>query len=329
MKGLSTELMIIKALKEVEGSYISGEELAQRASVSRAAVWKHIKTLRDKGYGIEAIPKVGYKLVRSPDAILPEEIIPILKTRSFGRQIIYRRILGSTNDLAKKLAEKGASEGTVIIAEEQSKGKGRLNRSWTSPPGGIWLSAILRPEVLLAEASRFTILAAVAVAKAMEKLGVQPDIKWPNDILIEGRKVCGVLLELSSQIGQVDYLVMGFGVNANFKLDAIPSDFRDNVTTLYEVLGRKINRSFFISELLYELEDSYRRLLAGGWKSILADWLKRCKMLNQSISLQTIRGTVEGEFIGVDDLGAIRIKLPGGRIKKFAAGDVTIKKRLT
>ncbi|MBE0446549.1 MAG: biotin--[acetyl-CoA-carboxylase] ligase [Actinobacteria bacterium] len=329
MKRYSTEMAIIKALKECKDGYISGEDLARKSSVSRAAIWKQVKNLRDKGYSIEAVPRRGYRLISSPDLLLPEEIATVLKTEFIGRRIIHRNITGSTNDLAKELANGGAEEGTVVVAEEQSHGKGRLNRSWVSPPGGIWLSVILRPQVPPSEASRFTLLAGVAAAKAIETLGIKPEIKWPNDILIGGKKVCGILLELSAQPDRVDCLIMGFGVNANVDMNKIPQESRERAITLASFLGKEIDRRQLVADLLLKLENEYRRLIAGEWDSVIADWLSRCNTLHENISLITLQGVIEGEFVGVDELGAIQIKLPRGDVKTFSAGDVTVKKRLT
>ncbi|MCL6471294.1 MAG: biotin--[acetyl-CoA-carboxylase] ligase [Firmicutes bacterium] len=328
MKKQSTEVAIIKALKKHDG-YLSGEELASESSISRAAIWKHINNLRGKGYEIEAVSRLGYRLVSSPDILIPEELIPILKTKYIGKRIVHETVVDSTNNVAKVLAEDGEKEGTVVVAEKQSRGKGRLNRSWSSPMGGIWLSVILRPNILPAEASRFPILAAVTTAKTIETLGIKPEIKWPNDILIKGKKVSGILLELTAQADKIDYLIIGFGINANFSLSRIPQDSRKHATTLSEALGRKINRREFVASLLFELEQGYNRLLDGDWKGIQKDWISRCTMLHKNISLSMLYGAVEGEFVGIDDYGSIRIKLPKGGIKSFAAGDVTVKKRLT
>lgn len=324
MQDYSTEMIIIKALKEQEGRYVSGEDLARKSSITRAAIWKQVKSLRNKGYGIEAAPRRGYKLVSSPNLLIPEEITLLLETEFIGRRIVHKNITASTNNLARELAEKDAKEGTVVIAEEQSRGKGRLDRRWSSPLGGIWLSVVLRPQVLPSEASRFTLLAAVAAAKAIEKLGVEPKIKWPNDILIDGKKVCGILLELSAQSDRVEYLIIGFGVNANIDINAIPEESRDRATTLALSTGNEIDRCKLVADLFLELEREYRRLMAGEWDDILNDWLKRCSMLQQTISLSTLHGVVEGEFVGVDRVGAIQIKQAGGEVRSYAAGDVTI-----
>ncbi len=327
MERRSTETAVIKALKEKAGGYISGEDLAAQSSVSRAAIWKHVKSLRHKGYEIEAAPRRGYRLVSSPEELLAEELLPLLATATFGRTIVYKDMVDSTNRYAKTLAENGAEEGTVVIASEQRKGKGRLDRSWVSPPGGIWLSIILRPAILPQEASRFTLLAAVAAARAIETVGVRPEIKWPNDILIDGKKVCGILLELSAQSDRVDYLIIGLGINANNDIDTIPIDSRDHVMTLATALGKKIDRRSLVAALLLELENWSDTLLLEGWQEIKDEWTKRCTMLGRHITLHTLHGEVEGKFVGIDRFGALQIQLPGGDTKTFAAGDVSIKKQ--
>lgn len=329
MRKQSTEIAVIEELKKNKDRYVSGEELAEKSSVSRAAIWKHIKSLKEKGYDIEAAPRLGYRLVSAPDLLIPEEIIPILKTESFGKKVVHRQVVDSTNNLAKELAGRGEAEGTVVISEEQSRGKGRLERAWTSPRGGIWLSIILRPEVLPSEASRFTLLAAVSVAKAIEKLGIEPEIKWPNDVLIDGKKICGILLELSAQPDKVDYLIIGFGINANIEKSKLPRESRARATTLADALGKKVNRQNLVADLLLELEKDYGRLMKGGWKHIKKEWMAQSKMLHKKVELNTLHGVVEGEFAGVDESGAMRLRLPQGDVKTFAAGDVTIKKRLT
>lgn len=311
---------------QVPSGYISGEELARSAGVSRAAIWKHIKNLREKGYEIEAAPRRGYRLVSSPNALIPEEILPLLKTRYLGRNMVYRAAIDSTNAFARELAEHGAVEGTVVIAEEQIQGRGRLERAWASPAGGIWMSVILRPQLLPAEASRFTLLAAVAVAKSLEGLGVAPQIKWPNDVLLDDKKVCGILLELTAQPEKIKYLIIGLGINANFEAERLPENSRARATTLYDFLGKEVERPVLVAALLCELEREYDRLTKGNWSEIVADWMARSNMLGRQIALETMHGVVEGEFVGVDELGAVRIRLAGGAVKTFAAGDVTVKK---
>jgi BirA family biotin operon repressor/biotin-[acetyl-CoA-carboxylase] ligase len=320
--------MIVQALKDAQaagvGEYVSGEELARRTAITRAAIWKHIKNLKSRGYDIEAVRHQGYRLVATPDSLSPEQITPLLMGSPIGANIVYRKTVDSTNDLAKELAEKGAPEGTVVIAEEQTSGKGRLDRGWVSPPGGIWLSVILRPETPLMEAARFTLLAAVAAAKTIEALGLMPEIKWPNDILLDGRKVSGILLELNGQLGKVNYLVIGFGINANIDEDLLPPEIRAGATTLRACTSRIVDRRAIAVTLLTQLEDGYRQLTSGGWDAVLAEWTKRCRMIGRTVRLATFHGNIDGEFTGIDEFGALVLRLPGGQLKTFSAGDVTL-----
>lgn len=318
------EMAVVKALREHKDHYVSGQDLAARSRVSRAAVWKQIENLRAKGYVIEAAPRRGYRLVSSPDLLIAEEVVPLLTSTRIGHSFVHRRVVDSTNDLAKELAEGGAAEGTVVIGEEQAAGRGRLERGWASPRGGIWLSVILRPPIAPLEATRFTLLAAVVVAKAIETLGLTPQIKWPNDVLIDGKKVCGILLELTAQADRIEHLVLGFGVNANVAIADIPHDARGRATSLTEVLGAPIERAPFVATLLAILEEEYERLLAGDWEGVLGDWLARCNMLNKRLTLAAAQGTVEGVFAGIDDFGALRMRLADGEVRAFAAGDVTV-----
>ena len=325
MVGETKETAVIATLKEHKDRYVSGQELAARAAVSRAAIWKQVEGLRAKGYVIEAAPRRGYRLISSPDRLIPEELAALVRTGTIGLRIVHREEVDSTNDLAKELAQEGAPEGTVVIAEIQTAGRGRLERSWASPRGGIWLSVILRPPLAPVGATRFTILAAVAVAKAIETLDITPEIKWPNDILIEGRKVCGILLELSAQADRIEHLIIGFGINANITKDDIPVKARERATSLAEVLRREIPRAPFVATLFSALEREYRRLLDGDWEGVLSDWILRCNMVNKHIVLDTHRGIEEGVFAGVDDFGAIRLRNADGEVKTYAAGDVTVK----
>jgi BirA family biotin operon repressor/biotin-[acetyl-CoA-carboxylase] ligase len=321
-----TEAAIAKAFRDARGSYVSGESLASSIGISRAAIWKHIKALREKGYEIEASTKLGYRIVSAPDRMFVEEIAPLLTTQSFGRRIIYFSSVGSTNSEAKALAAKGACEGTLVVAEEQVNGKGRLDRLWVSPEGGIWLSIVLRPHLTPAVASRLTIASAVATAKAIEFIGVKPEIKWPNDILINRKKVCGILLELAAQPDRIDYVVIGVGINANFDIRNLPGESRNFATSLLTETGKRIDRAQFVAYLLSAFEKEYYRIDAGDWNSTKSDWLSRCMMLGKQISLGAHNGEITGKFIGIDDSGALLLESFYGEVKSYTAGDVTVKK---
>ncbi|MDD5137129.1 MAG: biotin--[acetyl-CoA-carboxylase] ligase, partial [Candidatus Omnitrophica bacterium] len=215
---------ILNVLRHSKDSYVSGEELCKLADISRAAIWKHIEKLREEGYDIEAMPHLGYKLVTIPDSLIPSEVKWKLKTKVFGRSVISYRKVDSTNIVAYELAEKGMKEGTVILADEQVKGKGRHGRHWSSPSkGGIYMSCILRPSIAPSEISRITLLAAIAVAQAIRDItSLEVTIKWPNDIMIDRKKLCGILTEMKAEQDSVDFVVLGIGINVNAPKAELP-----------------------------------------------------------------------------------------------------------
>ena len=199
---------ILQALRE-SSDYISGEMLSQKLSISRVSIWKHVHSLQQEGYILEASPK-GYRLVSSPDLLLPYEF------PGWEGKIHHFTELVSTMDVARELAKGGAEEGTIIIAETQSQGKGRLGREWLSPKGGIYFTIILRPKISPAYAPRINLMAAVAVAKTIGRLfGLKAELKWPNDVLIEGKKACGILAEIDAEIDKVNSVNLGIGINAD------------------------------------------------------------------------------------------------------------------
>jgi BirA family biotin operon repressor/biotin-[acetyl-CoA-carboxylase] ligase len=327
VKRVATEPAVVNAFKAAGNTYVSGEQLAATLGISRAAIWKAIKNLRDKGYEIEASTRLGYRMLSSPDTLIPEVVTPLLTTKTFGKRIEHFDFLASTNNEAKALAQKGAREGTVVIAEEQTGGKGRMDRSWVSPKGGVWMSIILRPPVAPVLAPRFAIMSAVAVAKSIKTIGVNPQIKWPNDILVDGKKMCGILLELAAQMDRIDHLVIGIGVNANFDAGVIAGGTVGNFTSLLTEIGIRIERAPFVADLLLKLEEEYEKMISGGWDRVKNDWLELCPSIGDEITLVTFNGEIGGKLAGIDDYGALRLQLLNGEIKSFAAGDVTVRKQ--
>ena len=233
---------ILKELKEA-GDYISGQELCEKLQVSRTAVWKHIKALREEGYRIDSVTNKGYKLLDSPDSITAEEIGSDLDTEWLGRNLRYYETIDSTNLEIRRLAEEGAPHGTTAVAEEQTSGKGRRGRSWLGKAGcGIWMSFLLRPQIAVENSSMLTLITALAVEKAVgEETGLQCQIKWPNDIIVNGKKLCGILTELSAQMDELNYVVVGIGINAN--MQEFPDDLRDKATSLRIETGETVKRA--------------------------------------------------------------------------------------
>ena len=322
---------ILEMLKKADGGFISGEDIAAKLDVSRTAVWKHIKKLKERGYDIISRENRGYSLKELPDLLLPENILPELKTKILAAdpsRMIYFDCTESTNKIAKKIAAEGAVEGTVIVAEEQTGGKGRLERDFFSPKRkGILFSLILRPNCLPKDAPKFTLLAAVALVKAMEKFNLRAGIKWPNDIIFDGRKVVGILTEMSAEIGRVNYIVIGIGINANISREEFPKNIRNIAASLYEMNGnKKISRINFFRAVLKELDELYREINFDGFEKIFALWKKYNITLNREVKIISAESgeIFFGKAVDIDEEGALIVEVDGER-KKVYAGDVSIR----
>lgn len=319
---------ILEILKHSE-NWVSGETLCREMGVSRTAVWKHIRTLREEGYNIEARSNLGYRLLQAPDVPLPGEIITGLSTSFIGRRLEYLPELSSTNEMAKKLARDGCPEGTVVVTECQSGGRGRMGRVWFSPRGkGLWFTIVLRPPVNPAETPQMTMVAAVAVAGAIrEHTGVAADIKWPNDILARGRKLCGILVELNAEMDRVNFMVAGMGLNVNVPESEFPPEIRGAATSLQAESGRHIPRVPLLKALLTSFEDWYRLWLDRGFAPVLNRWRQLCVTLDCPVTVHTVRENYTGYAIDVDETGALLVKTDDGRIERLLAGEVTLRKR--
>ena len=312
---------LLRLLMQHPGSYISGEELATKLGVSRTAIWKHIRTLKAKGVEIE-VAKQGYRLMNMPDLLMESEIRRYLKTRRFGRKLYIHESVASTNDLAKELARTGEEEGSVVIAEEQTHGRGRVGRIWLSPRGGLWFSLILRPNIAPEEAPKITLIFGAGVAKTLRRLyHIDASIKWPNDVLIQEKKVCGILTEVEAELDVLNFLVVGVGINANNTTRDFPEEIRTGATSLIEVLGRKVDRNQLLAELLNEFERSYGILLKSGLRSLLIDWEDLCSTLGKRVRILTPRETIEGEAVKIDEEGALIIKTDSGERKRVIYGE--------
>ncbi len=252
---------ILRLFHSKEG-YVSGEHLSRELGVSRTAVWKHISALRHDGYRIEAVPSRGYRLVSSPDNLDPHEVKARLESARVGQRLEYLKITASTNADAFRLAEEGAVEGTVVLADSQTGGKGRRGRVWASPAGvNLYCSVVLRPAIMPHEAPQLTFLSAVAVARAIElTTALTPEIKWPNDLLISGKKVAGLLNEMSAETDGINFVILGIGVNLNMTADQFPDDLRHPATSLLLESGVQVDRSRFASTMLNELDQAVCRL---------------------------------------------------------------------
>jgi BirA family biotin operon repressor/biotin-[acetyl-CoA-carboxylase] ligase len=324
--GRTLDQKILDIFRHDEGRIVSGEELSGVLQVSRTAVWKHIKSLKEVGYRIEAIPSRGYRLLASPDLLIPAEISAGLNSARIGRRLICYRETGSTNENAFKLAEEGAEEGTVVVAESQLRGKGRLGRHWESPAGvNLYCSVILRPPILPARAAQLTFLSVVAAARAIEAVtSLRPSIKWPNDLLLSGKKVAGLLNEMSAETEKVNFIVLGIGVNLNMDLAQFPADLRHPATSLFLETGKLVCRLDFARALLEALDALYDTYLLNGYDPVREEWLARCKFLGKKVRIAFQKNEINGTATGIDEEGALLVRLPDGGVERVLAGDVTI-----
>lgn len=296
----------ILGLLRSSGSPVSGTQLGRELGMSRVAIWKHVRDLMARGYDIER-SGLGYRLVSAPDLLLPWEL------RGVRGEVHHFDEVGSTMDVARELARKGAGTGTIVVAERQSGGKGRLGRQWLSPPGGIYCSLILRPRISPAHAARTALMVSVAVAQAIRKvLGLPAELKWPNDVLIQGRKVCGVLAEMQAEADAVDFVVLGMGINVNTSV----SEAR--ATSLREELGRQVSRSHVLEAILSEVE-ALEGLL--GTQELLEKWKSLSATLNRSVRIVGLGEEIEGEAVDVGSGGELIVRGRDGLLRSVVAGD--------
>ena len=317
----------ILGLFRADTDYISGERLSRELGVSRTAIWKHISSLRKSGYHIEAVPSRGYRLIYSPDIIAPHEVKSHLDGARIGQRLEFYKITASTNADAFRLAEDRAIEGTVVIADAQSGGKGRRGRVWTSPAGvNLYCSIILRPSIMPHEAPQLTFLSAVAVARAIElTTRLAPEIKWPNDLLICGKKVAGLLNEMSAETDGINFVILGIGINLNMTADQFPEDLRQPATSLLLESGTRVNRSIFTSTMLNELDRLYADFLSHGFGPIREEWQQRCNASGRQVIVSD-SGTecAGGRFIGIDSDGAMLLRSDDNKMHRITSGDVRI-----
>ena len=314
---------IIPFLKSSPG-YVSGEEISRSLNLSRASVWKYIQELRNDGYDIVAVPHLGYKLSASPDKLLPHEIQYQLNTKIFGRSIIHFDSIPSTMDEAFRLGMEGKHEGTVVIAESQSKGRGRLGRGWTSPKGkGIYASLIVRPKFSPLEMPRLTLLTAVALTQAIEKVArLKPQIKWSNDLLLGGKKLAGILTETRAEVEQIKFVVVGIGINVN----NTGAQLIDGATSVRMETGVSFSRVELMQEILRSFERWYFLLTREGFEPVLKAWKERSQTLKKWIRVSDSAGIVEGEAVDLDRDGGLLIRQASGVVVKRISGDVTVLK---
>lgn len=317
---------ILNLLKSND-NYISGEDISKILGITRSSVWKYINILKKDGYQIEGISNKGYKLISEPDLISPAEIKLNLTTTSIGQEINYFKELASTNISAKELAIKDSPHGTLVVCEVQTSGKGRLGREWTSPQGGIFASLILRPNIEPIHASKITLIAAAAEAITMESLNIKSKIKWPNDLLVNDKKLSGILTEMSCDMDRINYVILGFGINVNLSKDNIPHDLLNKATSLSIEYGHKFNRSEILYSYLNNFEILYNELINNNSISKTLDICRNYSMLIGKEIIITTRDKDETVFcIDIASSGELLVRDSNGNEKLIFSGEASLSK---
>jgi len=310
---------ILNLLKRKEG-YLSGEDISSHLKISRQALWKHIQDLKDSGYTIEAVPHLGYHLASSPDRLFEFEVWRGLNTKTFGKKIFYFDTLTSTIDMAMGLGIKKLPSGTLVLAEAQTKGKGRLGRSWFSPKyKGLYLSLILRPDMLPNQAPILTLLAAVSICEAMKTIsGMSAQIKWPNDILINNKKLCGILTQVVAETDKIDFVIISAGINVNNDKKSLLS----TATSLKEQKKEEVHRVSLLQEILRQTEANYLTLQKKGPVQILEKWRQHNTTLGKRVKVYYQHQHIEGEALDIDTDGGLLVRKDNGITEKVMSGDV-------
>lgn len=315
---------ILKVILDNEKEFISGEELSKKLGISRTAIWKHIRILRSQGYNIESVNKKGYRLVDEPtDLLNPQNIYRNLKTKFIGKNVLHFETIDSTNDYAKKIGNE-LRDGSVIISEEQTKGKGRLGRVWESKAGeGIWMSIILKPNIIPNKAPFITLIAGASIVKALNILGVDAKIKWPNDITINNKKLSGILTELSAEIERVNYIVVGIGMNV--KDTDFEEELKDKATSLYKE-NYNVSRIDIVKEILCQFEKLYLDYIEKDDKKEVLDICRQYSaIINKEIYVIKNDQKELVDCIGINEEGNLIIKNKDGKLEEIMSGEVSIR----
>ena len=319
---MKTELLTV--LREADG-YVSGQDLCEKFGVSRTAVWKVVNQLKEAGYEIESVQNKGYRLVTSPDTVSEEELKSIRKTEWIGQEIFYFPVLDSTNTKAKQLAEEGYPSGTLVVAEQQDAGRGRRGRDWASPRGvGIFMTLMLKPDILPNNASMLTLVAALAVAAGIRKCTGRPaGIKWPNDIVMNGKKVCGILTEMSAQIDYVNHVVVGIGINVHN--ESFPEDIAPTATSLYLETGVHYRRAALIEEIWEQFERYYAVFLqTQDLSGLVKEYEAHLVNMHQSVRVIDPKEPFEGRAMGITPRGELMVDTWESR-RLVSAGEVSVR----
>ena len=317
---------VLTFLQTHNTEYLSGQDLSDVLRISRVAVWKHIKKIQELGYNVESKQKLGYKLISNSELLLPWEITSNLKTKTIGKQAYYFDSIDSTQNQALKMAQDVANDGTVIVASEQTGGKGRDGRKWMSPKGGIWISIILHPKFDISITTLFPIASSLALSLAIEKtFSIKPELKWPNDLTINGKKVAGMLVDVSLESNRIENLVLGVGINFDVNTKQIEKSLK-GTPNFYGVASlrdenQKVKPIQLVQTFLLELEKIYKALNEKQIKKIISEWTSRSSTIGKNVELNTVDSKIKGKAIKIDDDGALIVS-ENNKIHKVIAGDI-------
>ena len=299
--------------------FISGELISKKLNISRTAVWKKIQNLKKLGYNIESVKNRGYRLISKPDIPLSEEVLFELNTNIVGKNVHYFRSLESTNLFAKELIKKNAEEGTIVVADIQTKGRGRKDRSWFSPEGGLWFSVILYPNIPTQYAMLITMATSISIVQAIKELtGLSAVIKWPNDLLLEGKKICGILTELDAELDRINYSVVGVGINVN---NVLEDELCNKANSIFNIYNSKISRVDLLRLIIKYLDVTYAKLISNDYNYIRELWFENTDIIGRNVRLKLEKYEIEGIVIDIDDTGALILENIDKKIK-IVSGDL-------
>ena len=315
---------ILEFLKQQEG-FISGQRICDELGVSRTAVWKYMNSLKKEGYEIESVTRKGYRLLQSPDLLTREAVLSCIKKGEIPGELCCFESIDSTNEEAKRRGEAGAPDGSIYVADNQTNGKGRRGRTWLSPSGeDIFFTILLRPDLPLNSVSMLTLVAASAVAEAVDKVtGQECQIKWPNDIMVNGRKLVGILTELSASMEKIDYIIMGIGINTGMERADFPEAFREGATS-FRAEGVHVSRKTLLAAVLSELEKEYAVAETEGFARVLDNWRNLSCTLGQNVRVVLGTNSYTGKAVDIDKDGCLLVDT-GNEVNRVIAGDVSIR----
>ena len=318
-------LKILSFLKAHESEFLSGQDMSDILKISRVAVWKDIKKIRSLGYKIESKQNLGYRLIDSSELLLPWEITQNLNTKFLGKRVYYFDSTDSTQNFAMEIASNDKENGTVVISKKQTGGRGRMKRKWKSPTGGIWMSIIIHPKFDVSYTTLVPIATSLALCMAIEKiLKIKPELKWPNDVTLKGKKVAGVLVDTSIISNEIENVVLGIGINFKIKPHELASTIK-KTPNFYGVatLVKKNEKALpLVQQFLYELENVFQLINSRRIKKIKSEWTKRSSTIGRNVSIITSEGNVNGKAVKIDSDGALIIS-KGKKAEKILVGDIT------